>query len=390
MIGPRVDSATSRAQGGWTSHLSTRRRWGARELADASDSLRHMRPQLQAIAGSQGGVFFRRQAMASGYSDMEIRELKRSREWLAVRRGAYVEAEVAPPGGDVEAWHRLRTLAVLHHVHVPSVASHTSAVGLLRLPHWGTDLSHVYLTRSRRHAGRIEAGVSHHEADLPDWQTTTVAGVRCTTGARTAWDIAREFGFEAGVVVSDAVLRVGRQNERRGHVSTRTGPQVAATHDDLDRLSRLMGDWPNSRAATAAFAFADAGAETVGESLARMFVVSLGFPAPRTQVVIEGDGLVARVDMLVDALGWVIEFDGRQKYRRARDDCDPVVDDGDIVWAEKLREDALRGLGKHVSRLVWADLFGSRRRQAGAALWRTAERIGAPQEWTRPDWFRAA
>jgi hypothetical protein len=39
---------------------------------------------------------------------------------------------------------------------------------------------------------------------------------------------------------------------------------------------------------------------------------------------------------------------------------------------------------------VWADLFGSRRRQSGATLWRTAERIGAPREWPRPDWFRAA
>jgi len=335
-------------------------------------------------------VFFRHQALACGYSDMEVRELKRTREWLVVRRGAYVEACVAPPEGDIEGWHRLRTLAVLHHVQVPSVASHTSAVGLLGLPHWGTDLSHVYLTRSRRHAGRIEAGVSHHEADLPDWQTTTVAGVRCTNGARTAWDIGREFGFEAGVVVGDAVLRLGRQDERRGVVGMRPGPQVGATHADLDRLARLMGDWPKARAATEAVAFADAGAETVGESLARMFVVSLGFPPPRTQAVITGHGLTARVDMLVEELDWVIEFDGRQKYRRTRDDCDPVVDDGDVVWAEKLREDALRGLGMHVSRLVWADLFGSRRRQAGAALWRTAERIGAPRDWTRPDWFRAA
>jgi hypothetical protein len=263
-------------------------------------------------------------------------------------------------------------------------------VGLLGLPHWATDRDNVYLTRHQHHAGRVESGVATHVATLPDWQTTTVAGLRCTTGARTAWDIGREFGFEAGVVVSDAVLRVGRQNERRGTLGQRATPQVGAGRHDLDLLAQLMSDWPKARAATEAFAFADAGAESVGESLARIFVVSLGFPAPCTQVVIEGDGIVARVDMLVDALDWVIEFDGRQKYRRARDEYDPVVDDGDIVWAEKLREDALRGLGKHVSRLVWADLFGGRRRGAGAALWRTAERIGAPRAWTRPDWFRAA
>lgn len=297
---------------------------------------------------------------------------------------------LAPPESDIDAWHRLRTIAVLHHVHEPAVASHSSAVGLLGLPHWGTDRDLVYLTRDQHHAGRVEAGVAHHEATLPEWQTTTVEGLRCTNGARTAWDVGREFGFEAGVVVSDAVLRIGRQDERRGEAGMLAGPRVGASRGDLDRLAGLMDDWPKARAAREAFVFADGGAESVGESLARMFVVALGFPAPRTQVVIEGDGLVARVDMLVDALDWVIEFDGRQKYRRTRDDCDPAVDDGDIVWAEKLREDALRARGQHVSRLVWADLFGRRRRQAGAALWRTAERIGAPREWTRPDWFRAA
>ena len=349
-----------------------------------------MRPYLQAVAASQGGVFFRHQALACGYSDREIRQHKRTREWLVVRRGAYVEAGCGPPESDLDEWHRLRSIAVLHHVGEPGVASHTSAVGLLELPHWATDRDNVYLTRHQHHAGRGEAGVVPHEATLPHWQTTTVAGLRCTNGARTAWDIGREFGFEAGVVVSDAVLRIGRQNERRGTHGPVAGPHVGATRADLDVLAQLMGDWPKARVATEAFAFADPGAESVGESLGRIFVVSLGFPAPRTQVVIEGDGLVARVDMLLDTLDWVIEFDGRQKYRRTRDDCDPVVDDGDIVWAEKQREDALRGLGKHVSRLVWADLFGSRRRSAGAALWRTAERIGAPEAWTRPDWFRAA
>ena len=344
-----------------------------------------MRPRLAAIAATQGGVFFRHQALACGYSEMEVRRLKRTREWLVVRHGAYVEAQYAPGEGDFEAWHLLRTRAALHRVDVPAVATHTSAVGLLGLPRWGTDLTHVHLTRSHHHAGRIEAGVCHHEAEVPDWQTTTVDNLLCTNGARTAWDIGREFGFEAGVVVADAVLRIGSQD--RGSVD---GPERGAAREDIDCLAELMGDWPKSRSATEAFAFADAGAESVGESLARIFVVSLGLPAPRTQVVVEDGSFGARVDMLVEALSWVIEFDGRQKYRRTRDDCDPTVDDGDVVWAEKLREDRLRALGFQVSRLVWADLFGSRRRQAGASLWRTADMLGAPRSWTRPDWLRAS
>jgi hypothetical protein len=229
----------------------------------------------------------------------------------------------------------------------------------------------------------------HHEADLPEGQTTTVEGVPCTDGARTAWDIGREFGFQAGVVAADAVLRLGAQQGDPALTST-TEPRRGATRADLDRLAEEMSDWPRARAAGEAFDFADAGAESVGESLARIFVVALGFPVPLTQVVVRSGDFVARVDLLIEALRWVIEFDGRMKYRRTRDDCDAVVDDGDIVWAEKLREDRLRALNLNVSRLTWADLFGPRRAHAGADLWRTAERLGAPRDWARPAWLRVA
>ena len=81
----------------------------------------------------------------------------------------------------------------------------------------------------------------------------------------------------------------------------------------------------------------------------------------------------------------MLEFDGRAKYRRKRDDCDPAVDDGDIVWAEKQREDRLRELPevRAVSRLIWADLFGVRREAAALRLWSTAERLGVPSRRRR-------
>jgi hypothetical protein len=349
-----------------------------------------MRPELQAIAASQGGVFFRHQAITCGHTDDEIRRLKRTHEWLVVRRGAYVHRDLAPAQDDLVGWHRLRTFAAVHRVDAPAVATHSSAATLLSLPQWNTDLSRVYLTRDRHHAARNEAGLAHRDATLPESQVTSVDGVACSDGARTAWDIAREFGFESGVVTADAVLRLGADAARSAPDAAAAHPRRGATRQDLDRLSGAMCDWPKARAAVEAFSFADGGAETVGESLARMFVVSLGFPVPRTQVVIESADLVARVDMLIEALNWIIEFDGRIKYRRTRDDCDPVVDDGDIVWAEKIREDDLRALDKHVSRLIWRDLFGARRRVAGAALWRTAERLGAPGDWQRPSWLRTA
>jgi hypothetical protein len=225
----------------------------------------------------------------------------------------------------------------------------------------------VHVTRPLVHFGRIRAGVIHHEANIDPVDLIDVDGAPCTSPRRTALDVAREFGFEAGVVCADAALR-------------RAGSTATAERQAMESLAASMSSWPGSRPVLPVVRFADAGAESPGESLARMFLVAIGLPAPRTQVVFRLGQFVARVDMLVDELGWVVEFDGRGKYRRERDDCAPVVDDSDVVWAEKLREDQLRELPdvRAVSRLVWADLFGVRRQVAASRLWATAERLGVP------------
>ncbi|MEP7331191.1 MAG: hypothetical protein ABI692_03775 [Terracoccus sp.] len=94
-------------------------------------------------------------------------------------------------------------------------------------------------------------------------------------------------------------------------------------------------------------------AESVGESRTRLVLHDLGL-AHESQVVIRDalGAFVARVDFLVE--GIVLEFDGRLKYRAAE------TDDGEspeeVVWLEKRREDALRGLGHLVERVVWDDL----------------------------------
>ena len=56
--------------------------------------------------------------------------------------------------------------------------------------------------------------------------------------------------------------------------------------------------------------------------------------------------------------GWpelrtVGEFDGRVKYGRL---LEPGQDPGDVVYAEKLREDAVRAQRLEVVRWTWADL----------------------------------
>lgn len=325
-----------------------------------------MRPHLAAVAAAQHGVVTRRQALECGFNDDEIRALLREGAWTRVRRGAYVETQIWTALDDRER-HALKTRAVLLKLESPAVATHCSAAALTGLPTWGTDLTRVHVTRPLVHFGRIRAGVVHHEANIDQADLLDVEGAPCTSPRRTALDVAREFGFDAGVVCADAALR-------------RAGVRAAAEKQAMESLAESMSTWPGGRPVLPVVRFADAGAESPGESLARLFVVSIGLPAPRTQVVFRRGLFVARVDMLVDELGWVIEFDGRGKYRRNRDDCDPAVDDGDVVWAEKEREDRLRELPevRAVSRLVWADLFGVRRQAAAARLWSAAERLGVP------------
>ncbi|MDP9444686.1 MAG: type IV toxin-antitoxin system AbiEi family antitoxin domain-containing protein [Actinomycetota bacterium] len=323
-----------------------------------------MRPSLQALAGAQHGVFLRRQALECGYTDEEIRRLLRRGEWVRVRHGAYAEKSTLD-AADETGRARLQVYAVALVVDEPAVFSHGSAALLHRLPTWGSDLSRVHLTRPHLTSGRVVAGVGHHQASLHDSDHTVVDTLACTSLRRTPLDIAREHGFEAGVVVADAALRAG------------------ADPDGMRALAEQMRRWPGARDVVPVAEFADAGGESPGESLARIFVVSLGFPVPQTQVVFRDGGFVARVDMVIDQIGLLVEFDGRGKYRRTRDDLDPAIDDANLVWAEKQREDTLRSLGHPMFRLVWADLFGSRRAETARRLWRRAEELGAPTSWPR-------
>jgi hypothetical protein len=146
---------------------------------------------------------------------------------------------------------------------------------------------------------------------------------------------------EDGVVACDQVLNRGGQRSTMRAVLTQ------------------MWSWPYVTQARTAVELADAGAENIAESLARMLVIELGFGTPETQVWIEDGGRRARVDLLLN--GHIFEFDGRQKYV-GRASGGLAADVEQVLWDEKQREDWLRSLGFGISRIVWRDLFGPARR----------------------------
>ncbi|NED95668.1 type IV toxin-antitoxin system AbiEi family antitoxin domain-containing protein [Phytoactinopolyspora alkaliphila] len=310
--------------------------------------------KLQALAATQDHVILRPQLLAAGYTDDEIARLRRHSQLTAVRRGAYVETRIWN-GMDPAGRHRATARAVVMQLKVPAVPSHITAAVILGLPIWGVDLSVVHVTRTDLHSPRLEAGVMHHAAGLWDGDVCSVSGVVVTSPLRTALDVARSVPFEQGVVVADGALRrVG--NDRKG----------------LLEKWDVMRTWPGARGAGRVVAFADGGAESVGESRARVQFDRIGLPAPRLQPVITGpNGEIFRADFLFEEEVTIGEFDGRSKYLG---NLGPDDDPADVLWREKQREDILRNLGFGVARLVWADLsrdaevlarFSAAFRQAG-------------------------
>ena len=282
--------------------------------------------------------------------------------WVVVRRGCYAERAVWDRLDD-DGRYALRVRSALLAATHDAVASHGSAAVVLGLPMRPRWRELVHVTRPGVTGSRTENGVNHHRARYFEHDVTVHDGLGVTDLARTAVDIAREHGFEDGVVAADAAMRLG------------------ATRADLRRAVAPMVCWPHVTTARSAIRFADGGAQTVGESLLRLMVLELEIGVPETQYVVRERGRWAAADLRVGR--HLFEFDGRVKYvdREAGGVADRPVEE--IVWAEKQREDWLRRAdgGYGVSRVVWAEMFGAARSRTLARLKReylqTCARFGS-------------
>lgn len=309
-----------------------------------------MRPNLRAVASANGGIFRRRDALAIGYTEREMKTLTgHGGDWVVVRRGVYAE-RVLWESCDEDGRYLLKVRAVALTGTRAAVISHSSSAvvhGMPMRPRW-RELAHV--SRPGVTGGRTENGVKHHLAGFDVTDLKTVAGLQVMNLARTAVDIGRESGYEDGVVASDAALRMG------------------ATHADLNRAIARMTNWPAITGARAAISVADGGAATMGESLMRLLVLELNIGVPQTQFEVRDGRRYAVADLRVGR--HLFEFDGKIKYlgRERGGVADRPVEE--IVWDEKRREDWFRSLGFGVSRVIWSNLFGVARRATKARVLR--------------------
>lgn len=297
----------------------------------------YLSPRLTAVAATQRGVFTAAQARAVGHTQNDIQRLRRRSHLVSVRRGVYAVRE-AYAGADPSERHRMDVAALSLVLTAPAVLSHQTAAAELGLELLQPDLSRLHVTRPGAAGSRVEAGVTHHCAELPD--DHVVRGTErldITTPARTAVDVARETDrLECAVAAFDSALRMGVARE-----------ELAAT---MERCR----SWPGARLASGALPIADARAANPGESWSRVVLIRGAVPPTGLQVPVhDEDGLVGYADF-----GWhhvLGELDGKGKYGIGVD-TDPQ-EAGRIVWREKLREDRLRRLGHEVVRWTFAELY---------------------------------
>jgi hypothetical protein len=131
--------------------------------------------------------------------------------------------------------------------------------------------------------------------------------------------------------------------------------RLGSVHD-LGSAYDVVQHWPGTQHLQVAVRMADHRAQSPGESRSRWLFFAEGIPAPELQFeVYDAAGmLVGTTDFAWRRHRLLGEFDGRSKYGRL---LRPGQTPEEVVWAEKLREDALRRTtGFGMERLVWADL----------------------------------
>lgn len=249
-------------------------------------------------------------------------------------------------GLDQLARRRLLVRARYAALTAPGIVSHRSAAALWGMPDVDPPDVRLHLITpgaKRTHSGR---GVVRHVDARGDLTATSIDGVPVTTVVQTAVDLARTGTSTQAVVVFDHVLR-------RGDCS----------RDDLGRALDPLDGLRGIRQARDALAFADPGSDSPGESISRVTLRDLRVPTPVLQQEFTTDAGRFRVDFWWPEHGVVGEFDGRVKY-----------DDHEVVWREKLREDALRRLPQMRGFARWT----MREARSQAALARVVLAAGLP------------
>jgi hypothetical protein len=169
---------------------------------------------------------------------------------------------------------------------------------------------------------RRTPGITVWADEINDDETCVIEGMRVTTPARTALDLARRYPVDAAVVAIDALMRATRL-------------KVPAIEAQARRYPGRRG----LKRALMALDLVDPGAESPPETRLRLLIVRAGFPRPQTQLrVYDQYGvLIGEVDMGWRELKIAVEYEGdhhrtsRRVFHKDIKRVDALLEQGWIV-----------------------------------------------------------
>ena len=149
---------------------------------------------------------------------------------------------------------------------------------------------------------RPAAGVQVWEERIADDEICLVDGMRLTTPARTALDLARRYSLNDAVAAVDALAQA-----------------VELKSVDIELLVDRYRGRRGMKGAAPALELIDGGAQSPKETWLRLLLLNAGFPRPQTQIAVRNEW--GWVDAYLD-MGWedikvAVEYDGDQ-HRSSR------------------------------------------------------------------------
>lgn len=301
------------------------------------------RASVLRLSARPDGLVARSDALAEGLTGDDVKRLVKLGLWTPVRRGWYTPTECWDALDELRGRPLLRIRAAHRGLRRSRVVSHSSAALVLDLPILRTHDDLIHVTKYGAPRARVRHGIKHHQARYRLDEVVTFDGLPVLGLARTALDVAREFGFTAGVCAIDAARQRG------------------VTLRDLAACRKAMWHWPRVTIVDEAITSSDPSAESLGETLTRLVLDEIGLGPVDTQFELRDTTGWARCDMRVGR--HLFEFDGAIKLRRP--ERGGVADRApeDVVAAEKRRQDWVCGFHLGRSRVTWDELWGAQREQ---------------------------
>ncbi len=284
-----------------------------------------------------------REALTPGERRALFRSAERGR-FARLRPGVYLPAD---------AWTRLsaedrylaRIAAAIAVEPGPLILSGLSAAILWRLPFIGSPPLRPAVISGTANGGRSTGSLIRHGIDLPD-SVVDFGHFAITSLGRTLVDVARTEKFETAVAMTDFGLRLPQAGEA-GSLAARVTKETL--EEELEALSPTTG---HARA-RAVREFADGLSGSAGESLSRVNIHRLGFPAPELQVAFTDRRGQMEVDFWWRDVRGIGEFDGEGKY--VRHEYTHGRTPAQVVIDEKNRENRLRAQNTTVARWDWQE-----------------------------------